>query len=194
MTLYCATTNPGKLREFHLAAERLGRHVEILSLPDLARIEPVEETGSTFEENAILKAIYYSAHAPGLLFADDSGLEVDALNGEPGVRSARFAGPDATDQSNNLLLLDKLEGIAQRTARFVCVIALAERGRLVATFRGVVEGRIIDQPRGPNGFGYDPLFFHPPFGCTFGEVSGDRKLLVSHRGQALRQLLAAVGR
>ena len=194
MTLYCATTNPGKLREFHLAAERLGRDVEIVPLPDLARIEPVEETGNTFEENAILKAVYYSAHAPGLLFADDSGLEVDALNGEPGVRSARFAGPDATDQSNTLLLLDKLEGIAQRTARFVCVIALADRGRLVATFRGVVEGRIIDQPRGPNGFGYDPLFFHPPFGCTFGEVNGDRKLLVSHRGQALRQLLAEIGR
>jgi XTP/dITP diphosphohydrolase len=193
VTLYCATTNPGKLREFRLAAERLGRNVEIATLPNLSSIDPAEETGDTFEENAVLKAVYYSAHAPGPLFADDSGLEVDALGGEPGVRSARFAGAAATDQANNLLLLEKLRGLEHCVARFVCVIALAERGALLATFRGVVEGEILHEPRGPNGFGYDPLFFYPPFGCSFGEVSGDRKLLVSHRGQALRQLLAAYG-
>jgi XTP/dITP diphosphohydrolase len=194
VTLYCATTNPGKLREFRLAARRLGRSVEIEPLPALSSIDPEEETGDTFEENAIRKALYYSAHAPGPLFADDSGLEVDALGGQPGVRSARFAGPGATDAANNLLLLEKLRGLEPRTARFVCVIALAEKGRLAATFRGVVEGEILDQPRGQNGFGYDPLFFYPPFGCTFAEVSGERKLMVSHRGQALRQLLETFGR
>lgn len=193
MTLYCATTNPGKLREFRLAAERLGRNIEIATLPNLSSIDPVEETGDTFEENAVRKAVYYSAHAPGPLFADDSGLEVDALGGEPGIRSARFAGPGATDQANNLLLLEKLRGIERRTARFVCLIALAEKGALLATFRGVVEGEILHEPRGPNGFGYDPLFFYPPFNCSFGEIGGERKLLVSHRGQALRQLLAAFG-
>ena len=193
MTLYCATTNPGKLREFRLAAERLGRKIEIATLPNLSSIDPVEETGETFEENAIRKAVYYSAHAPGPLFADDSGLEVDALGGEPGVRSARFAGPGATNEANNLLLLEKLRGVERRTARFVCLIALAEKGSLLATFRGVVEGEILHQARGNNGFGYDPLFFYPPFGCSFGELGGERKLLVSHRGQALRQLLAAIG-
>jgi XTP/dITP diphosphohydrolase len=194
VTLYCATTNPGKLREFRLAAERLGRNIEIATLPNLSSIDPVEETGETFEENAIRKAVYYSAHAPGPLFADDSGLEVDALGGEPGVRSARFAGPGATNEANNLLLLEKLRGVERRTARFVCLIALAEKGSLLATFRGVVEGEILHQARGNNGFGYDPLFFYPPFGCSFGELGGERKLLVSHRGQALRQLLAAIGR
>jgi XTP/dITP diphosphohydrolase len=193
VTLYCATTNPGKLREFRLAAERLGRNIEIATLPNLSSIDPVEETGDTFEENAVRKAVYYSAYAPGPLFADDSGLEVDALGGEPGVRSARFAGPGATDEANNLLLVEKLRGMERRTARFVCLIALAENGAWLATFRGVVEGEILHEPRGPNGFGYDPLFFYPPFGCSFGEVGGERKLLVSHRGQALRQLLAAIG-
>jgi XTP/dITP diphosphohydrolase len=194
VTLYCATTNPGKLREFRLAAERQGRKIEIATLPNLSSIDSVEETGDSFEENAIRKAVYYSAHAPGPLFADDSGLEVDALGGEPGVRSARFAGPGATDEANNLLLLGKLCGVERRTARFVCVIALAEKGSLLATFRGAVEGEILHQARGKNGFGYDPLFFYPPFGCSFGELSGERKLLVSHRGQALRQMLAAIGR
>lgn len=192
MTLYCATTNPGKLREFRLAAESLGRHVDLAPLPDLARIDPVEESGDTFEANAVQKAVYYSAFAPELLFADDSGLEVDALAGAPGVHSARFAGPAASDQSNNLLLLEKLRGLDRPTARFVCVIALADKGNLVATFRGVVEGQILLEPRGPNGFGYDPLFFYPPFNCSFGELAPERKLLVSHRGQALRQMLEAI--
>ncbi len=189
MTVYCATTNPGKLREFRLAAERLGYDIAITPLAGMPAIDPVEETGDTFEENAVQKALYYSAHAPGPLFADDSGLEVDALGGAPGVRSARFAGAGATDEANNRLVLERMRGVERRTGRFVCVIALAEKGRLLATFRGVVEGEILHAPRGPNGFGYDPLFFYPPFGCSFGEVSGERKLLVSHRGQALGQML-----
>jgi XTP/dITP diphosphohydrolase len=190
VTLYCATTNPGKLREFRLAAEKLGKgHIEIASLPGLEGIEPPEETGRTFEENAIQKALYYSAHTPTWLFAEDSGLEVDALGGAPGVLSARFAGPGATDEANNRLVLERLGDTEQRAARFVCTIAVAEEGRLIGTFRGVVEGRILKTPRGANGFGYDPLFFYPPFGCAFGEVSAERKLLVSHRGRALAALM-----
>jgi XTP/dITP diphosphohydrolase len=190
VTLYCATTNPGKLREFRLAAERLGQgRFEIASLPDLGALEPAEETGDTFEENAIQKALYYGAHADGILFADDSGLEVDALGGAPGVRSARFAGTDASDDANNRLVMERLGGAGDRTGRFVCVIALAEKGRLVRTFRGTVEGLILDAPRGSNGFGYDPLFYYPPFGCSFGEVSGERKLTVSHRGRALGAMM-----
>ena len=120
MTVYCATGNPGKLREFRLAAEVAG--IEVETVPGLADLEACEETGETFEANAVLKARYYGAHAPGLLFADDSGLEVDALGGAPGVYSARFAGPDATDERNNRLLLEKMRGVADRTARFVCVL------------------------------------------------------------------------
>ena len=186
MTVYCATGNPGKLREFRLAAELSGIQVE--TLPGLADIEPCEETGATFEANAVLKAEYYGRRAPGLLFADDSGLEADALGGAPGVYSARFAGPDATDSTNNRLLLEKLQGADDRTARFVCVIALADHGRLAKTFRGEVEGQILHEVRGPNGFGYDPLFYYPPFGCSFGEAAPERKLTVSHRGTALRKL------
>jgi XTP/dITP diphosphohydrolase len=194
VTLYCATTNPGKLREFRLAAERLGGgRFEIAPIPNLGAIKPAEETGTTFEENAVQKALYYSAHAPGPLFADDSGLEVDALGGAPGVFSARFAGPDATDEANNRLVLERLGDTTRRGGRFVCVIALAEKGRLLSTFRGVVEGRILDAPRGANGFGYDPLFFYPPFGCSFAEVSAERKLLVSHRGRALAAMMEWLG-
>jgi len=153
---------------------------------------PCEENGATFEENAILKALYYGAQAPGLLFADDSGLEVDALGGAPGVYSARFAGAsggrDAVDEANNRLLLEKMRGVADRSARFVCVMALVDGTRLLGTFRGVVEGRILEELRGSHGFGYDPLFFYPPFGCAFGEVPEERKLQVSHRGIALRAL------
>lgn len=186
MTLYCATSNPGKLREFRLAA---GRRVRILALPGLKAIPGAEETGATFEANAVAKAIHYSVYAPGMLFADDSGLEVDALGGAPGVLSARFAGPGATDQANNRLLLEKLRQVSDRTARFVCVIALAEKGRLLGTFRGAVQGRLLGRPRGRNGFGYDPLFYYPPFRATFAQVDPARKFAVSHRGQALRAML-----
>ena len=185
MRLYCATTNPGKLREFRLA---LADSFEVEALPALGSIPVCEETGATFEENAIQKAFYYSQHCDGLLFVDDSGLEVDALGGAPGIYSARYAGQDATDEANNRLLLDRMRGVADSTARFVCVVALAESGQLVRTFRGEVEGRLTDEPRGPNGFGYDPLFYYPPFGCTFGEAPIARKMEVSHRSLALRSM------
>jgi XTP/dITP diphosphohydrolase len=177
--LHCATTNPGKLREFQLAASDFDVQPLALSIP------APEENGATFEENACVKALHYGRHTQGYLFADDSGLEVDALGGQPGVYSARFAGPDATDLENNALLIDRLRGVDNRAARFVCVIALVRNGDLIATFRGAVEGRIVDAPRGPNGFGYDPLFYYEPFGCTFGEIGVEQKMRVSHRAQAL---------
>jgi XTP/dITP diphosphohydrolase len=191
VTVYCATGNPGKLREFRLAAERFG--VEIVELPDFKQISACEETGRTFEENAILKARYYGQHAPGRLFADDSGLEVDALDGRPGVVSARYAGPGATDAMNNALLLGNLRGREDRRARFVCVIALVNRGELIRTFRGVVEGEILEEPRGAGGFGYDPLFYYPPYGRSFGEISVEEKMAVSHRGKALTALFRYLG-
>ena len=189
--LLCATGNPGKLREFRLAAGHAP--VEIELLPNYREIPPCVEDGATFEENAIIKARHYGRHAPGLLFADDSGLEVEALGGAPGVYSARFSGPQATDAGNNRLLLEKLRGVENRTARFVCAIALVKGGQVRGVYRGAVEGAILDEPRGSAGFGYDPLFYFPPFGCTFGEADDERKFSVSHRGQALLAMLAVLG-
>lgn len=184
MKLYCATSNPGKLREFRLAA---GAGWELIPLTG---VPPCAETGETFEENAAQKASYYSRHVEGLLFAEDSGLAADALGGAPGVRSARFSGEGAADVSNNRLLIERLRGARDRTARYIAVIALAEAGRTLGTFRGEVEGLIVDDARGTNGFGYDPHFFYPPFGCTFAEAAPEQKLAVSHRGHALRAMLA----
>lgn len=193
MTLYCATSNSGKIREFELAAKRLGGGE--WRFEPAQNVTPCEETGQTFEDNAILKAEHYSRHVPGLLFAEDSGLEVDALDGAPGVYSARFSGANATDGDNNRLLVERLRGVEHRVARYVAVVALAEAGRSIATFRGEVEGVIVDEPRGSNGFGYDPHFFYPPFGCTFAETTPEKKLAVSHRGKAIEQMLVyAAGR
>ncbi len=187
MIVRCATGNPGKLREFRLAGEQSGRFI-VETVPDLRQIPPPDETGNTFEANAIQKTLYYAAYTPDWIFADDSGLEVEALGGAPGVFSARYAGPGAGDEANNRLLLQNLNGAANRRAQFVCVIALAREGKLVRTFRGEVRGEIIHEPRGPEGFGYDPLFYYPPFGCTFGEASAEAKMKVSHRAQALRAM------
>jgi len=197
--LQCATGNPGKLREFRLAAGLAP--VEIELLPGFKQIEPCVEDGHTFEENAAIKALYYGRHTSGPLFADDSGLEVDALDSAPGVFSARFslmhppiAGPDLpVDEANNRLLLEKLRGVTNRTARFVCAIALAEGGELRGVWRGAVEGTIIDEVRGAGGFGYDPLFYCPQVESTFGEATEEQKFAVSHRGIALRAMLAALG-
>lgn len=187
MIVYCATSNKGKLKEFQRAAPDFD--VRTLPVP----VPAPDETGDTFEANAVEKALAYSMHTDEYLFADDSGLEVDVLNGAPGVHSARFSGENATDTSNNALLLDRLKGASNRTARFVCVIALVKGGQLIRTFRGEVDGRIIDPehehgPRGTSGFGYDPLFYYEPFGCTFGEATLDQKMQVSHRARALNQM------
>lgn len=194
MILYCATSNPGKLREFQQAAAHFGArgaHVDVL--PGLKQIPAPAETGSTFRENAILKAVGYSAHTAEYVFADDSGLAVDALAGAPGVYSARFAGEGATDAANNALLLAKMRGRSDRAARFVCVVALARAGSLIGTFDGVVEGALIEEERGDGGFGYDPLFYFPPFGCTLAEVDEARKMDVSHRGKALAAMFRSLG-
>jgi XTP/dITP diphosphohydrolase len=186
--LWCATTNAGKLREFRLA----GADVE--ALPAMREIPPSPEDGATFEANAAQKAIYYSRFADGLLFADDSGLEVDALSGSPGVYSARYAGEHATDAANNALLLQRLEDHEDRSARFVCAIALAQNQQLIRTFRGTVEGQILRSPRGAGGFGYDPLFFYPPLNQTLAEIPAQNKFAVSHRGHALHEMLEWLSR
>ena len=188
MIVYCATSNPGKVREFQAAGK--GFDVRALS----AAVSPPEEHGLTFEDNAIAKAEYYGQFEKGFLFAEDSGLEVEALGGAPGVYSARYARPNATDEENNALLLARLEGVKDRRARFVCVAALVKDGARVDTFRGVVEGRIADGLRGTNGFGYDPLFYYEPFGCTFGEAPLPEKMRVSHRGQALAAMFGYLGK
>jgi len=185
-TVYACSSNPGKLREFGLPA-----------LPGLKDIPPPEETGDTFEANAAEKAIYYSTFTDEIVLADDSGIEVDALGGAPGVYSARYATPPredrhAQDAANNALLLKNLQGQPNRTARFICAIALAQKGKVLHVVRGFVEGHVIESLEGTLGFGYDPLFFYPPFGCTFAEVDGPRKFEVSHRGSALRQAMAWV--
>jgi XTP/dITP diphosphohydrolase len=188
-TLYCATGNAGKLREFRMAAEAAPFAIDLL--PNYKQLPEAVEDGATFEENAIKKALHYSPQAGGLLFADDSGLEVDALGGAPGVYSARFSGPGATDETNNRLLLEKLRGVEDRRARFVCAIALADGDRVLGVWHGVVEGSILNEGRGSAGFGYDPLFYCPAFGCTFGEATAAQKLSLSHRGQAFRLMVDA---
>jgi XTP/dITP diphosphohydrolase len=188
--LTCATGNPGKLREFLLAAG--DANIELELLPNYKLLPVAVEDGATFEENAIKKALHYSPHAAGLLFADDSGLDVEALSGAPGVYSARYSGPHATDASNNALLLEKMRGVVDRKARFVCAIALVEGERVLGVYHGAVEGTLLEAPRGADGFGYDPLFYCPAYGCTFAEASPQQKLALSHRGQAFRAMLAAL--
>lgn len=176
MKLYVATSNQGKLREFALAG---------IEAAPVDTSNPPEEDGKTFEENASLKASHYSLLVDGPVIAEDSGLEVDALNGAPGIHSARYAG---NDLENNHRLITELKGNAQRGARYICVIAIAEKGQVLATFRGEVEGEIVDEPSGSSGFGYDPHFYYPPFGMTFAETSPEKKFEVSHRRKALDQL------
>jgi XTP/dITP diphosphohydrolase len=195
VTLYASTSNPGKLREFLRACDQVAAaDLTIQPLPGLQDLAPPQETGETFEENAVAKALYYSKFCDGCVFADDSGLEVSALGGAPGVRSARYAGENATDEENNALVLRNLEASSDRRARFVCVIALALCGRFLHTVRGTVEGEILTAARGANGFGYDPLFFYPPLKRSFGQIGGDEKFAVSHRGRALRSLFEWISR
>jgi XTP/dITP diphosphohydrolase len=191
MNLLVATTNKGKLREFQEAVEQLGfGGVTIGSLGLPADATAPEETGDTFEANAVIKALAYSRHTDALVFADDSGLQVDALDGAPGILSARFAGPGATDKANNDLLLAKLQQETTRTCRYVCVIALARAGNLLGTFHGEMDGEVLRQPQGEGGFGYDPVFFYPPLQRSAAELTREEKIRVSHRGSALRQMLS----
>lgn len=190
-TLYCATSNLDKVREFRHA---LAAFYSVQQVRRFQEVAAPEETGATFEDNAALKAIYYSKFTDELVFADDSGLEVDALGGEPGVRSARYSGEHGSNEENNRLVLERMRGVTDRSARFVCVIALARKGELIQTFRGTVEGELLEEPRGDEGFGYDPLFYYPPFRCSFGEATLDQKSTVSHRGRALEAIRAYLER
>jgi XTP/dITP diphosphohydrolase len=191
--LLVATGNPGKVREFALALGEAGFDVCGLEALESSPGE-VEETGDTFEANARIKAEAYSRHTPLWVVADDSGLEVDALGGAPGVQSARYGGPELDDEGRNRKLLVELAGVAdaERTARFRCVLALARGGETVATFDGTVEGRIQHEPAGDNGFGYDPLFHYPPAGCTTAQLSPGKKQRISHRGKAIASLIEAL--
>jgi len=190
--LLIATGNKGKAREF--ADMLAGSGVECCDLSTVAGVTEPEETGDTFRANACLKASYYAAAAGCWALADDSGLQVDAIGRSPGVKSARWAAmhnAGAGDQANNTLLLRQMEQVPdeQRSARFVCVLALADpKGRVVLTARDTIEGQLLRQPRGSNGFGYDPLFYVPALGKTTAELSPAEKHAVSHRGKALRQL------
>lgn len=191
--LLLASSNPGKLREYRVlaASHPLGQHVELKLLPGFDELPRFDESAPTFAENAAGKALHYSRYVSAPVMADDSGLVVPALGGAPGVNSARYAGPRASDAERIEKLLSELRsrGAQDRRARFVCVLALAERGRVVAVFSDFVGGELLDAPRGSEGFGYDPIFFYPGFGKSFAEVSREEKNRVSHRGKAFRKLL-----
>jgi len=202
-TVLVATSNAGKLRDFAGAAAPCG--ITIATIPHFSSLPQVVEDGPTFEQNARKKAESYSLAVPGEpVLADDSGLEIDALGGAPGVHSARYAAPDLQDnkpnttdcnpddEANNAKVLRELKGIPKdkRTARFVCVLAVARDGQTLGTFRGATEGVILDAPRGQNGFGYDPLFYFPQIGKTFAELSAVEKAQYSHRGAAFRAFLS----
>ena len=195
MRILIATSNPGKLRDFAGAASVFGITME--ELPTFSALPEAVEDGLTFEENARKKAEHYSRFVPGeMVLADDSGLAVDALNGAPGVYSARYAAADeangnSSDAANNSKLLRELESVPEpaRTGHFVSVISAARDGRELANFRGEADGVILRKPRGTMGFGYDPLFWIPSLAKTFAELTPDEKALVSHRGAALQKFL-----
>lgn len=189
LTVYLASTNPGKLREFRHAAE--GRGIEVELLPGIEHLPVCLEDGITFQENACKKALYYSQRTEGMVFADDSGISVDALGSRPGVHSARYAGLEADDEANNRKLLRELARVpsSDRTAHYLCVIALARRGRILTVVEGKADGLILEEPKGTGGFGYDPYFYYPPLNRTFAELSIEDKFEVSHRGEAFRKLL-----
>lgn len=186
MKLLVATTNPGKLRE--IAGILAPAPVELVSLTDCAGIVEPEETGATFAENARLKALYYHKVTGLPSVADDSGLEIDALEGAPGVHSARWEGTDYSVKFRKIYELLDARNARRSPARFVCCVALADDGRIVFESEGVVEGQIADTPRGDKGFGYDPIFFYPPLGRTTAELDLELKATVSHRGKAFAAL------
>lgn len=192
MKIIVATRNPGKVNEFKGMLGRLGYDVE--SLLDYETAPETDETGSTFEENAELKSREAAAYFGHAVLSDDSGLEVDALDGAPGVYSARFAGEEKSDEANNALLLEKLAGVPteKRTARFVCALSLAKPSGETLTVRGTMEGAIGFERQGTNGFGYDPLFIIPSLNQTAAELTKSEKASISHRGQALRKLELAL--
>lgn len=192
---YFASSNPGKLAEFRalaVAQATAGTSpISVELLPHFESIPPFEEKASTFGENALGKALYYSQLTSDFLFADDSGLVVPALDGRPGVQSARYAGPHASSSERIAKLLEELrdKSGAERAAYFCCVIVLVKDERPVAIVSNRVDGKILEAPRGTGGFGYDPIFYLPALGKTFAELSQDEKNEQSHRGKAFRRVL-----
>jgi len=186
IVLVLATHNKGKKREYELFFERFP--LEIKGLSEFKEIPEFEEEGRTFEQIATYKAQSASSILGLPALADDSGLEVDCLNGAPGILSARYAGESADDYQNNRKLLEQMKGKENRNATFVCSLTLAKPAGQVLTFTGKCSGIILYEPVGTNGFGYDPLFYYPPFNKTFAQVSVEEKSRVSHRGQAMRKL------
>lgn len=197
MRILIATRNNGKLREYGELLGDLttnGEPVELVMLDDLGIEEEVEETGATFEENAVLKAVAYARESGLLTLADDSGLEVAALGGAPGVRSARYAGPDASDADRYRKLLSELQGLPpdERAARFVCAVAVSTPAGVVSTAEGTINGAIALEPRGSQGFGYDPVFYIPGLRMTMAEAGVEVKNRLSHRAEALRNIRPAL--
>jgi XTP/dITP diphosphohydrolase len=195
--LYLASSNPGKLNEFRVLANAKGQRsiaLDLQLLPAYDSLPAFDEDAPTFAENAAGKALHYSRLYDGFVFADDSGLVVPSIGGRPGVHSARYAGPTATnaDRIDKLLaeLRDKTGN--DRRAYFVCAIALAEQGRAKAVVTGRVDGEILEAPRGAGGFGYDPIFYFPPLKKSFAELTAEQKNGHSHRGKAFRRLLASI--
>jgi len=186
--LLVATTNVGKLKEIRQILR--DAPIDLLSLDDVGDVPEPEETGATFAENSRLKARYYNERTGLPAVADDSGIEIDALDGAPGVHSARWHGEHYPTKFAVIYRELARQGLATSAARFVAHVALADEGRIVFEATGTVEGEIAPEPRGTHGFGYDPIFFYPPYGCTLAEVEGARKAAVSHRGKAFRQLAA----
>lgn len=183
-----ATTNGGKLKE--IAQLLAGVPVELRTLADFPDVAPPDEDGRTFAENARLKALFYARHTGELTVAEDSGLEIDALDGAPGIESARYGGPASTYPEKFSLIYDALRArkAATSAARFVCALALVKDGHVLFETRGSVEGKIAPEPRGAEGFGYDPIFYYPLLGCTLAEATAAQKAAISHRGEAFRKL------
>ena len=186
--LLLATTNPGKLKEITGILD--GVPIELVTLNDLGSIAEPEETGATFAENARLKARYYSKATGLVSVADDSGIEIDVLDKAPGVHSARWHGTDYSIKFQKIQELFRERGVSGSTARFVCCVALAAGDSILFETTATVEGEIAAEPRGSNGFGYDPIFYYPPFGCTLAELDREKKGSVSHRGKAFATLRA----
>jgi XTP/dITP diphosphohydrolase len=186
--LLLATTNQGKVREIKNFLEDLT--ITILSFKDLGQFIPFSETGKTFEDNARGKSLFYSTSWEGLTLAEDSGLEIEALSGEPGVLSARYSGEKATDEKNNQKVLDRMKDVPseERKARFVSCMVLSQKGEVIKEIKESVEGSIAFEEKGTHGFGYDPLFYYPPLRKTFAELLQEEKNKVSHRGRALKKL------
>lgn len=197
MRILIATRNEGKLREYVEMLGDLtagGEPVELVMLEGLGIEGEVEETGATFEENAVLKAVAYARESGLLTLADDSGLEVEALGGAPGVHSARYAGPGASDADRYRKLLGELQGLPpdERAARFVCAVAVSTPAGVVSTAEGTINGRIALEPRGTQGFGYDPVFYIPGLRMTMAEAGPEVKNRLSHRAEALRNIRPAL--